>query len=131
MTLTLSQAQGVIGRAIEAAEAQGVPIAAAVLDTGGHPVATARMDGVGYFNLDVARRKAVAVVTFKMPTHELVQAVSRDPMVQQILYAEQGLSILPGGLPIRDGDTVVGALGIAGGMYFQDQAIAEYALGAG
>ena len=62
MTLSLEKAQKLVQRALDAAGGQSVRIAAVVLDTGGHIVAAARMDGVGPLNLDVARRKANAVV---------------------------------------------------------------------
>lgn len=131
MALSLQNAQRLVNRAVEAAQAQNLPIAAVVLDTGGHVVASARMDGVGYYNYEIARRKAISVVTVKMATHELVDAISRDDLIQRVLYAEQGLCVLPGGFPVRQGEEVVGALGIAGGMYFQDRAIGEYAVAEG
>jgi len=130
MSVSLEQAQKIIQRALEAAGAQSVRIAAVVLDTGGHIVAAARMDGVGFLNLDVARRKANAVVNLGVSTAEMLQMVSRDPLITTVLHSEPSIVLLPGGLPIRSGDALIGALGIAGGFYPQDQAIGEYALSA-
>ena len=130
MSVTLESAQKIVQRALEAAAAQSVKIAAVVLDPGGHVVAAARMDGVGPLNLDVARRKANAVVNLGVSTAEMLQMISRDPLITTVLHAEPSIVMLPGGLPIRDGDKLVGALGIAGGFYPQDQAIGEYALSA-
>jgi uncharacterized protein GlcG (DUF336 family) len=128
MSVGLEQAQRIIQRALEAAGAQSVRIAAVVLDTGGHIVAAARMDGVGPLNLDVARRKANAVVNLGVSTAEMLQMISRDALISTVLHAEPSIVMLPGGLPIKDGDRLSGALGIAGGFYPQDQAIGEYAL---
>jgi glc operon protein GlcG len=128
MSVTLESAQKIVQRALEAAAAQSVKIAAVVLDPGGHIVAAARMDGVGPLNLDVAKRKANAVVNLGVSTAEMLQMISRDPLITTVLHAEPSIVMLPGGLPIRDGDKLVGALGIAGGFYPQDQAIGEYAL---
>ena len=128
MSVGLEQAQKIVQRALEAAAAQSVRIAAVVLDTGGHVVAAARMDGVGPLNLDVARRKANAVVNLGVSTAEMLQMISRDPLITTVLHAEPSIVMLPGGLPIRNGDALIGALGIAGGFYPQDQAIGEYAL---
>jgi uncharacterized protein GlcG (DUF336 family) len=130
MSVGLEQAQKIVQRALEAAVAQSVKIAAVVLDTGGHVVAAVRMDGVGPLNLDVARRKANAVVNLGVSTAEMLQMVSRDPLIQTVLHSEPSIVMLPGGLPIRNGDSLIGALGIAGGFYPQDQAIGEYALSA-
>jgi uncharacterized protein GlcG (DUF336 family) len=130
MSVGLEQAQKIVQRALEAAAAQSVRVAAVVLDTGGHIVAAARMDGVGPLNLDVARRKANAVVNLGVSTAEMLQMVSRDPLITTVLHSEPSIVMLPGGLPIRNGDALVGALGIAGGFYPQDQAIGEYAVSA-
>ena len=130
MSVGLEQAQKIVQRALEAAAAQSVRIAAVVLDTGGHVVAAARMDGVGPLNLDVARRKANAVVNLGVSTAEMLQMISRDPLITTVLHSEPSIVMLPGGLPIRNGDALIGALGIAGGFYPQDQAIGEYALSA-
>jgi uncharacterized protein GlcG (DUF336 family) len=130
MSVRLEQAQKIVQRALEAAAAQSVRVAAVVLDMGGHVVAAARMDGVGPLNLDVARRKANAVVNLGVSTAEMLQMVSRDPLIQTVLHSEPSIVMLPGGLPIRSGDALIGALGIAGGFYPQDQAIGEYALSA-
>jgi uncharacterized protein GlcG (DUF336 family) len=131
MSVDLQQAQQIIQRALEAATAQSVRIAAVVLDTGGHIVAAARMDGVGPLNLDVARRKANAVVNLGVSTAEMLQMISRDQLITTVLHSEPSIVLLPGGLPIRDDEALIGALGIAGGFYPQDQAIGEYAMAAG
>lgn len=128
MSMSLENAQKVVQRALEAAGGQGVKIAAVVLDMGGHIVAAARMEGVGPLNLDVAKRKANAVVNLGVSTAEMLQMISRDPLITTVLHAEPSIVMLPGGLPIREGETLVGALGIAGGFYPQDQAIGEYAI---
>jgi glc operon protein GlcG len=128
MSITLERARHVVDRALEAAAGQSVKIAAVVLDTGGHIVAAARMDGVGPLNLDVARRKANAVVNLGVSTAEMLQMISRDQLITTVLHAEPSIVLLPGGMPLKDGDALVGALGIAGGFYPQDQAIGEYAI---
>ena len=128
MSVSLAQAQAIVQRALEAAAAQSVKIAAVVLDMGGHIVAAARMDGVGALNLDVARRKANAVVNLGVSTAEMLQMTSRDPLITTVLHAEPSIVMLPGGLPIREGEQLTGALGVAGAFYPQDQAIGEYAV---
>lgn len=128
MSISLEKARKVIDRALDAAAGQSVKIAAVVLDPGGHIVAAARMDGVGPLNLDVARRKANAVVNLGVSTAEMLQMISRDQLITTVLHAEPSIVMLPGGLPLKEGDQLVGALGVAGAFYPQDQAIAEYAV---
>lgn len=128
MSLSLETAMKLVQRSVEAGAAQSINVAAVVLDMGGNVVASARMNGCGPLNLDVARRKAYAVVNLGMSTADLVQMTSRDPLVTAELHAEPSIVLLPGGVPIKEGERVIGALGIAGGFYPQDQAIAEFAL---
>ena len=128
MSLSLERAQKVVQRALEAAAGQSVKIAVVVLDEGGNIVAAARMGGVGPLNLDVAKRKANAVVNLGASTAEVLQMISRDQLISTVLHSEPSIVMLPGGLPIRDGESLVGAVGIAGGFYPQDQAIGEYAI---
>jgi uncharacterized protein GlcG (DUF336 family) len=126
MALTLAHAQSLVQKAVEAGTAQNCPIVAVAVDTGGNIVAAARMDGVSFINTDVARKKALCAAAFGMATHDLAEAVSRDPLAKTVVMNDQTINVLPGGMPLRDGDAVVGGLGIAGGYYMQDRAIAEF-----
>jgi glc operon protein GlcG len=130
MTLTLDGALSVIHAAIQAGREQGVPVAAVVVDTGGRLVAAARGDLAGYISLEVAQRKATAAVTFRAPTHDLLEMVKGDAILLASLMKEPELSLLPGGLPIMVDGALLGGLGIAGGHYSQDQAIGQQALAA-
>jgi glc operon protein GlcG len=127
--LSLEQAMTILQKAIDAGGAQNCPIVAVVTDMSGQIIAAARMDGVGFINTEVARKKALCAVTFKLPTHEFVDAIGRDPLAKTVVMNDQTINVLPGGVPIKSGDEVVGGLGVAGGYYLQDRAIAEYAVG--
>lgn len=129
MGLSLEHAMDIVRKALDAGAAQNVPIVAVATDTAGNIVACARMNGVGHINTEVARKKALAAATFGQPTHDVVDAVSRDPLAKAVVLADQSINLLPGGMPLKDGDTVVGGLGVAGGYYLQDRAVAEFAVG--
>jgi glc operon protein GlcG len=126
MALTLAQAQAAVSKAVDTATAQNLRIVAVVVDSGGRVVALARMDGCSYVNVSAATRKAATAAAFGIPTHQLNAMVSRDDVLKGSLIADSELSPLPGGVPLKDGDSVVGGLGIAGAFYLQDQAVAEY-----
>lgn len=130
MALTIELAQKIITRAIEAGRDQNLPIVVVVTDGAGDIVAAMRMDGVHAINTDVARRKALTAAAFRAATHDIVSMVSRDDLARAALLNDSRLNILPGGMPILVDDVVVGGLGIAGGYYMQDRAIAEYAMAA-
>jgi glc operon protein GlcG len=130
MTLTLDTAQKLIKAAFDASAAQNIGVAVVVVDKGGRILASARHETVGFVNLDVAEKKAIASVNFGAPTHVVLDMVKDDDLMTKSVLAQGTLSLLPGGADIRADGELVGAVGVAGGHYTQDQTIAEEALAA-
>jgi glc operon protein GlcG len=128
VSISLQQAQSLAQRAVEAGATQSVNVAVVVVDPGGHPVAISRMDGTSYIMIDVAQRKAIMAAAFATPTHHLQTMIGKDPVAGPIIAADQRVSMLPGGMPILEEGKCIGGLGVSGGHYLQDQAIAEYAV---
>jgi uncharacterized protein GlcG (DUF336 family) len=129
LSVTTERALALVSKAIAAGKDQNCGIAAVVTDIAGNIIVAARMDGVGHINTEVARKKALAAANFGMPTADVVEAVSRDPFAKPVVMSDPAINILPGGIPIKENDKTVGALGVAGGHYLQDRAIAEFAMG--
>lgn len=128
-TLNLKLAMGYLQRGLALAHEQHLRVAFAIVDRGGHMVAAARMDGVGYLNLEVARRKAIAAMNFGAPTHDVLEAVGQDAIVMAGFQAmSHDIIVLPGGFPITQLVSIVGGLGIAGGHYSQDRMLGEQLL---
>ncbi|MEQ8741622.1 heme-binding protein [Parasphingorhabdus sp.] len=128
MPISLERAQQLIARAVVSGTSQSVSIAAVVVDEAGNIKASAMMDGTGFMSFDAALRKARTSANMGVSTKDVSIMTSKDPLMQAALHVEPGLLLLPGGGPIKEGDTVIGALGIAGGHYSQDQALLDYAL---
>ncbi len=108
-----------------------MPVAVAMVDGGGRLLAAARSEQAGFIHLQVAERKAVTAVNFKMPTHALLEMLKGDPVALTAVMNEPTLCLLPGGFPVPVDGTPVAGLGIAGGHYTQDQAIGEAVLASG
>lgn len=97
--------------AVDACSKKGVAIAAAVIDSEGKPRAMMMAEGsIG--SVFVAMRKAVAAVTFRMPTSELGAKVQKDPALLARLTPVMFIS--GGGLPIWRGNELIGAIGSSG-----------------
>ena len=128
MSIDIETALKLVRRALDAGRDQSLPLVVVVTDSAGDVVASARMNGVNAINFEVAQRKALTAAAFRMPTHDLVDMVSRDDLARTTLLNDQRLCILPGGAPVKSGEDVVGGIGIAGGYYLQDRAIVEYAV---
>jgi uncharacterized protein GlcG (DUF336 family) len=124
----LATAQDLVRKAVEAAAAQGAPIAAVVVDRGGHVVAAARMDGVSFVMADVAQKKATMASAMGAPTHAVAEMAKSDDLLAAAFTGSDHVIALGGGLPVMGDGGPVGGLGVAGGHYTQDQAIAEAAM---
>jgi glc operon protein GlcG len=128
--LKLALAVEIVGRAQREAEKIGVAMSFAVVDSGGHLVAAARMDGAPFLTIDIATGKAFTAAAFGAPSADLAKRFEgRGQFTASIGVMTHGRFILGlGGLPITvDGD-IVGAIGASGGTGEQDVAVVEAAL---
>ncbi|MDA5192562.1 GlcG/HbpS family heme-binding protein [Govanella unica] len=126
--LSLHEAQKLVTRAIEAGTAQQVPVAVVVVDPGGHIIAAARMEGAGFLSLKTAHKKARTAAGMGFPTEAIAHMAAEDPLIGEALHGDPDFFILPGGIPIVKDGRAMGAIGVAGGIYHQDQAVATAAL---
>src|SRR3954454_22113541 len=120
-------------QAIAAAEAKasemGTPMVIAVVDDGGVLKAFSRMDGAALLSVQVAQDKAYTAVGFGMPTHGWHDFIKDDPpLADGAPTGIDRLVIFGGGYPITVDGQVVGAIGVSGGHYSEDQQVAEAGL---
>ena len=118
----LSQRNLGIDLALEAATAtlaearsRGYRIAVAVSDRSGHILVLLRSDGGGPHLIDSARRKAYTAASSNMLTSAMEKAVDeRTGVPDHNLIFLDNMLMVGGGVPIRAGDELVGAIGVAG-----------------
>jgi glc operon protein GlcG len=132
MPLTFRQAQTVISAAQDHAHGEALRVAVAVVDEGGLLQALGRMDGAFPLSSQIAEAKAVGAALWHRDGGDLA-AVQRErgaffAAVNQLTR----LPIIPGAgsLVIRDGDTVLGAIGVSGATSEEDLECAEAGLAA-
>ena len=125
--ISLQDAQRVVAGAVEWADANGLLLAVAVVDIGGHPVAMARMDGASILAGEVVVQKARLAAWLGRPTASAVDIGREWPHVYLsfVSAAQGGIVLSKGGIPLMRGGTVVGAVGASGGSAEQDQACSE------
>lgn len=124
--VTLERATAVVAAARQKAEEIGVPMNIAVVDAGNNLTAFARMDGAWLGSIDIAQGKAYTARAFDMETKTLGQASQPGEPLFGIHASNGGrIIIFAGGIPLKDGDAVVGAIGVSGGTVEQDQEVAE------
>jgi len=125
-TLNLETATRLIAAGQKAAAGIGVAMNIAIVDTAGNPIAFHRMDGAWLGSIDLALKKAKTSALFPLPTATLGTMSQPGGPIFGIEGTNDGLVTFGGGLPLTAGDgTVIGAVGVSGGMVDQDVAVAE------
>jgi uncharacterized protein GlcG (DUF336 family) len=122
----LDLAQRMCAAAIADAGAADARVSVAVVDGGGHLVAFARMDGAEIAGPVLATDKAYTAVAHRIGTHDLTDLVAPGAELAGMSSADHGRYVaFGGGLPLWDGDRVVGGIGVSGGSGPQDVAAAR------
>lgn len=106
------------GQAVAAAVAkcaeQGYPETAVLVDADGVRQALLRGDRVGSHSLDSAFDKAYTSASFKSDTTALVERAKTAPAFSNLFTQLPHLILVGGGVVIKSGDEVIGAIGAAG-----------------
>ena len=122
--LGLDQANAAIEAAIKKAEEIGTTMDIALVDAGGNLKAFARMDGAWLGSIDIAQKKARTARFFDMNTGDIGQLSQPGGALSNIEHSNGGLITFPGGVPIKDGEVVIGAIGVSGSTVENDHTVA-------
>lgn len=125
MNISYQQAANVLNAASEKARALSIPVTIAVVDTGGHLMALARLDSVAGV-VDFAVRKAKTAVAFGVDSDTMGSIIAGAGInAAGMIDSNGGLLTIAGGVVIRNqsGDTI-GAIASSGGTPEQDKEIA-------
>lgn len=120
--VSLELANELIDATMAACQAKGKTAVVAVVDRGGNLIALQRGDNIGPHNTDAAVRKAFTALSTKTPSRILANNARANPDSSN-LNTVNDLLLIGGGVPIKFGDEVIGAIagGGAGGAV-QDEA---------
>jgi uncharacterized protein GlcG (DUF336 family) len=125
-SLTLKQAKSALSAAEKKATDIGVPMNIAVVDAGNNLTAFVRQDGAWLGSIEIAQDKAFTARAFDLSTDELAEMAQPGGDLYGIAVSNHGrVIVFPGGIPLKDGDEVIGAIGVSGGQVDQDHAVAE------
>jgi len=108
------------------------PLSVVVLDAGGNVVACAREDGAGLGRLQLAHGKAWGSLGLGFGSRTLTERTAGSPAFFGAAASlfEGRLLPSPGGLLLRDGDQLLGAIGVSGDTGDADEACALVAIAA-
>ena len=127
-SVTLEDARRMIAAGEEKARKVGQPMNIAVVDAGGNLVAHVRMDGAWIGSVDISMKKAWTSRAFDIDTKTLSTVTQPGTDFYGIHASNHGrVMIFAGGIPLKRGNQVVGAVGVSGGSGDQDHAVAQAA----
>jgi len=109
--LSADAALTVAHAALDKCHADGYRVSLTVLDAAGLIKVQIRGDGTGPHTLEHSRRKAYTALTFKRTSAETAKAWAAATTSPPVIEGTVGAG---GGVPIRAGDEVIGAIGVSG-----------------
>jgi uncharacterized protein GlcG (DUF336 family) len=111
----------VIRAALAKAETIGMKACVAVVDGSGTLAGFARMPGAFLISGDISIKKAFSAAAIGAPADVVEQILSQEaPRVAAGIVGAGYLTVVQGGIPLRDGDILIGAVGVSGGSEAQD-----------
>ncbi len=111
--ISLALAQAIANAALAQCESMGFRVSVTVVDRAGLPLVMLRGDGSGLHTPEGSDRKAYTARTFGQPSAAFAQRLVDDPASVGSRQYTRVLA-LSGGLPIKVGNEVVGAVGVSG-----------------
>jgi len=122
-SLTMKGELMVAQTAIETCAAQNIHVHAFIVDASGTTRLQLLGDGSRVSTIDSARRKAFTAAIMGRATAAIQKQIKENPGMQ--LPPDDRMLFVGGGVPIRAGSEVIGAIGVGGGTTDQDDACAQ------
>ena len=110
--ISTADAQKLATASVAACQAKGYNVSAAVVDRAG-VLAFVRADNAGPHTVEASRAKAFTSVSAKSPTLAMMENAQKNPGAANLTDIP-GFLLLGGGVPVKAGSAVIGAIGVAG-----------------
>ena len=128
-SLALEDARRLLEGAERRSREIGVPMCTAVVDHAGVLIGFERLAGGKVSSVSIAIDKAFTAAAARMPTAFYGDETQPNSPTWRIKGTNDGrFTVIGGGLPITDGDTVVGGIGVSSGTAAQDEDVAHAAV---
>lgn len=111
--LSLAQANALATSAIQACVAKNYQVTVTVVDRAGVVKAVQRTDNAGPHTVKASEMKAYTALSAKNASGKVMDAAQSNAGAQNMRDIP-GFLLLAGGLPVKEGDEVIGAIGIGG-----------------
>ena len=111
--MSLELANQIAAASVAACTANGYNVTATVVDRAGSVRAVQRADNAGPHTLGASLQKAFTSASAKNTTLAMMEGAQKNPAGANLVHIP-GFLLLGGGVPIKVGNEVIGAVGIGG-----------------
>ncbi len=111
--ISLDLANQIAAHTVAACSANGYAVTATVVDRAGTVRAVQRADNAGPHTLEASRLKAYTSASAKNTTQAIMEGSQKNPAAAN-LGQIPGYLLLGGGVPLKVGNEVIGAVGVGG-----------------
>jgi len=111
--MSLDLANQIAAATVADCSAKGYAVAAAVVDRAGSLRALQRADNAGPHSLSSSQAKAYTSASAKNTTLAMMEGSQKNPAGANLVHMP-GFLLLGGGVPIKVGNEVIGAVGVGG-----------------
>lgn len=111
--ISLDLANRIAAASVAACQANGYAVAATVVDRAANVRAVQRADDAGPHTLAASQQKAYTSASAKNTTLAMMEASQKNPAAANLVHIP-GYLLLGGGVPVKVGNEVIGAVGVGG-----------------
>ncbi|MBN9408638.1 MAG: heme-binding protein [Burkholderiales bacterium] len=111
--MSLQLATQLAADTVAACAASNYAVAATVVDRAGTVRAVLRADNAGPHTLAASERKAFTAASAKNTTLAMMEGAQKNPAAANLVHIP-GYLLLGGGVPVKVGNEVIGAIGVGG-----------------
>ncbi|MEO8279055.1 MAG: heme-binding protein [Ideonella sp.] len=111
--MSLELANQIAAASVAACQANGYAVAATVVDRAGSVRAVQRADNAGPHTLAASHDKAYTSASAKSNTLAMMEGAQKNPGAANLVNI-RGFLLLGGGVPVKVGNEVIGAVGVGG-----------------
>ncbi|MDP3168752.1 MAG: heme-binding protein, partial [Polaromonas sp.] len=111
--ISLDLANQIAAATVAACSASGYAVAATVVDRAGSVRAVQRADNAGPHTLGASLQKAFTSASAKNTTLAMMDGAQKNPAAANLVHIP-GFLLLGGGVPVKAGNEVIGAVGVGG-----------------
>ena len=126
--LTTELAQKIITAASNEAKKNKHAVTITVVDRSGQTLAVLRDHMAGVHTLRASYKKAYTANSQKRETAEIAKGIKDGTIPKEIQFLDENVLMMDGGIPIKIGTIVVGAIGVGGAHGNEDVQIAKAGL---